>query len=387
MLELKSEQQNKKHKQNRQTVKPVMPEILHREETAEKQIVHNSRLCLKSKDLYNFTRQLSNLLKAGMEIPIALEILVTQTNKTQVKEIIMNFRNEVNSGRSLAEAMALYPGTFSEMFINVVYSAQTSGQLDKALEYLADMLEKRNKISSQVNRALAYPALMLSVSALVIMFLMTTVIPNISSLFMETGRELPFITKSLIFTSKALELTTPYIIVLAIVVFFGFRIFIKKPDNRIQTDKKILTIPYMGRYLLEIETVRLCRSLCAMLRGGLTIVDSMELAGGAIKNTYIKQSINSISKGLTKGYSVEESFRRYGVFQPMVHHAIAIGEATGQLEKQLTSISDILDEEIDHKTNIITTMMEPVIMLIMGLLTGYIVAAMLLPIFEINSTL
>ena len=386
MLELKTKQLNSIHKHSKQTKKPAMPELLRKEKNTEIQIEHNDKICLKSKDLYNFTRQLSNLLKAGMEIPIALEILATQTNRIQVKRIIEDFRKEVNSGRSLADAMNLYPGTFSEMYINVVYSAQSGGELDKSLEYLAEMLEKRNKISDQVNRALAYPTLMISVSIMVVMFLMTTVIPNIAALFLESGRELPFITKSLIFFSNSLQLMTPYIIVLSIAVFFAFKVYIKNPKNRIQADKKILNIPYLGRYLLEIETVRMCRSLCAMLRGGLTIVDSMDLASGAVKNSYMKLSINSISKGLTKGYSIEESFRRYGIFQPMVHHAIAIGESTGQLEKQLTSISDILDDEIDNKTNLITTMMEPIIMLIMGLLTGYIVAAMLLPIFEINST-
>ena len=386
MLELKAYNKTKDQKQSSKPDKPAMPELLRIDKAEEKQAKNTCNIKLSNKDLYNLTRQLANLLKAGMEIPIALEILAAQTNKPQLKEIIELFYREVNAGKSLADAMKLCPGTFSDMFVNVVYSAQSGGELDKSLEYLADMLEKRNKISTQVNRALAYPALMLSVSIVVIMFLMTTVIPNISELFLETGRELPALTKSLMLISHIMEISIPYIMAGAVLAYFVVRVHLKKSENKKQIDQKILSVPYIGKYILDIETARLCRSLCAMLKGGLTIVDSMELAYGAVKNTYIKESINNIANGLTKGLSVEESFRKYGIFQPMVHHAIAIGESTGELEKQLASISSILDEEIDNKTNYLTTMMEPAIMLIMGTLTGYIVAAMLLPIFEINST-
>ena len=386
MLELKTYNPEQKKLSNNHASKVIMPEIVRKDKKVSKPENDYYNAKLNNKELYNFTRQLANLLKAGMEIPVALEILASQTNKRHIKGIIELFLKEVNAGKSLADAMSLCPAAFSEMFVSVVYSAQTGGDLDKSLEYLADMLEKKNKISTQVNRALAYPALMLSVSITVIIFLMTTVIPNISNLFLETGRDLPFITKSLIFVSNAMQVSAPYLAGLLAIIFFAGKYYIRKSEVRAKLDKKLLDLPYIGNYLLEIETVRLCRSLCAMLKGGLTIVDSMELAKGAVSNRSIKESIVNIANGLTKGQSIEESFRKYGIFQPMVHHSIAIGESTGELEKQLASVSDMLDEEIDNKTSFLTTMMEPIIMLIMGLLTGYIVAAMLLPIFEINTT-
>ncbi len=336
-------------------------------------------------DVYMFTRQLSNLLKAGMEIPVALEILAGQSSRAGMQRLIKVIGREVNAGRSLAEAIGDYPEIFSDMYINVVYSAQSGGELDKALHYIADLLERRNKLQSQVNRALAYPALMLVVSILVIVFLLTTVIPNITALFLETGKELPLVTRSLILLSNMAQAAAPATVLIIVSGFFGLNYYLRNKVRRQKWDKMKLSLPFVGKFLLQIETSRLCRSLCAMLRGGLNIIESLELASAIMQNKHIQVSVRKISEGINKGMSLEESFRKNGVFQPMIHHAIAIGESTGELEKQLASMAEIVDEEINNTTAFLTSMMEPVIMLTMGLMTGYIVAALLLPIFEINS--
>lgn len=344
-----------------------------------------AQLKVSRNDVYVFTRQLSNLLKAGMEIPVALEILAGQTSRVAMQKLIRAILTDVNAGKSLAETISAYPNIFNNMYINVVYSAQTGGDLDKALQYIADLLERRNKLQSQVNRTLAYPCLMLVVSILVIIFLLTTVIPNITSLFLETGRELPMVTRSLIFLSKMTQIAAPYLLLTIASGLFALSYYLRKQANRQKWDKMKLNMPLIGPFLLKIETSRLCRSLCAMLRGGLNIVDSLELATAIMQNRYVQLSVINITEGINKGMSLEESFRRNGVFPPMIHHAIAIGESTGQLEKQLASMADIVDEDLNNTTSFLTSMMEPVIMLAMGVITGYIVAALLLPIFEINS--
>ena len=338
-------------------------------------------------DIYMFTRQLANLLKAGMEIPVALEILGDQTSRSGMRSLIKQIAKSVNEGKSLADAICLYPDIFSDMYINVVHSAQNGGELDMALQYIADLLERRKQLKSQINRALAYPVLIIAVSIMVIIFLLSAVIPNISNLFLETGRQLPFITRSLIFVSNMTGIILPFAFAAIAVAYVYLKYYLRSYVNQQRWDHRKLKMPLVGKFLLQAETSRLCRSLCAMLKGGLSIVESLRLATGTVNNKYIRESIRKITDGLNKGMSVEESFRKYGHFQPMIHHAIAIGESTGELEKQLSSMADIIDEEINNTTTLLTTMLEPVIMLVMGVVTGYIVAAMLLPIFEINNIL
>ncbi len=342
---------------------------------------------ISTNDIYMFTRQFANLLKAGMEIPVALEILISQTDKLSLKALLNEIYEQVNSGKSLAEAMNKHIDVFGDMYINIIFSAQSGGELDVAMVYMADLLEKRNKLKNQVLRAMAYPTLLLVISVLVITFLLTVVIPNISAMFIETGTKLPLITSSLIYLSRGMQYALPYLSATGIVIYMYCRIYLRKPRNRIKWDRKKINLPVYGHFILEVETSRLCLSLCAMLKGGLNIVDSLTLANGIIKNCYIRNSLERITEGLNKGMSVEESFRKYGIFPPMIHHAIAIGESTGQLEKQLATMAEILDEDINRTTQTITSMLEPVMMLFMGLVTGYIVAALLLPIFEINNIL
>ncbi|MBN2841591.1 MAG: type II secretion system F family protein [Sedimentisphaerales bacterium] len=342
---------------------------------------------ISANDIYMFTRQLANLLKAGMEIPVALEILIGQTDKMNLKLLLSEIYEQVNAGKSLAEAMGKHIDIFGDMYINIIFSAQSGGELDTAMLYMADLLEKRNKLKSQVLRAMAYPTVLLIISVLVITFLLTVVIPNITAMFIETGTELPLITSSLIYLSRGMQHILPYLLAIGILTYLYCQYYLRKPHNRLKWDKKKINLPVYGHFILEVETSRLCLSLCAMLKGGLNIVDSITLATGIIQNCYIRNSLERITEGLNKGMSVEESFRKYGIFPPMIHHAIAIGESTGQLEKQLATMAEILDEEINRTTQTITSMLEPVMMLFMGLVTGYIVAALLLPIFEINNIL
>ena len=339
---------------------------------------------IKSLELRTTTRQLATLLQAGLPLAPALAALVEQLDHSPLASVMQNIYEQVSAGASLADALQNYQPVFSPLYINMVQAGEASGALAEVLMQLAQLLEKRQRLIGKVKAAMAYPILMTAVAAGVIVFLMAFVIPNIADIFLDMNRTLPAPTVILI--SFSLFIKTHFI---AISIFAGAGAalagsYVKSKKGKFHWDRAKLKLPICGDLIMKVEITRLTRTLGVMLKSGITILDALEIARGVVQNSYITSHFKQINDNITKGNPIADSLKATGLFPPIIHHTIAIGEMSGNLDEQLMNIADIYDEEIDTLTRSLTTLIEPIILIIMGLVVGFIVLALLLPIFEIN---
>ena len=348
----------------------------------------------KSKDLYITTRQLATLLHGGMPLVPALNALVEQLQcprehlrSTTLAPVIQQIADRVSDGISLSDALRAYPRIFSDLFINMVCAGQASGTLEEVLTKLADMLEKRNRLASRIKAALAYPALMTITAVMVVIFLMAFVVPGISKIFLDMNRQLPWPTILLISLSTFIKTYLAFIAIAICVFIFAIIKYLKNETRKMKWDQLKLKLPLIGDLVLKIETVRLARTLGIMLSSCIPILDALEIAKSVIQNSFIAASLDNIKEDIRRGHSTASAFKQTGLFPPIMYHTIAIGEMSGNMEEQLINIADTYDDEIDNLTRSLTSLIEPVILLLMGLVVGFIVLAMLLPIFEINQML
>ena len=352
---------------------------------------HQNNITVKPNELCMITRQLATLLRAGMPLVPALTALaeqLAQQGKSRhappMQQVIQHLADQVNTGASLAGALQEYPNIFSNLFVNMVRAGQTSGTLEEVLGKLADMLEKRARLTAKIKAALAYPALMIVTSVAVVAFLMAFVVPGISKIFIDMNRDLPWPTTLLISISTFFR---NHLIVIAIAVcllIFAVVTYLKLETGKLKWDRIKLKLPLIGDLFLKIETVRLTRTLGIMLSSGIAILDALEIVKGVIQNSFIAASLGDIKEDIGRGLSTAEAIKRTDLFAPIMYHTIAIGEISGNMEEQLINIADTYDEQIDTITRSLTSLIEPIILMLMGLVVGFIVLAMLLPIFEIN---
>jgi len=362
-------------------IRPALPE-------------HKKNIRVKPKDLCMTTRQLATLLRAGMPLVPALTALAEQlqqqgrsTHAHPMHQIIQHLADRVNTGASLADALQEYLNIFSNLFINMVRAGQTSGTLEEVLIKLADMLEKRVRLTAKIRAALAYPALMAITAAAVVAFLMAFVVPGISKIFIDMNRQLPWPTTMLISISTFFR---AYLVVIAIAVcvfIFAVVTYLKTKTGKMKWDQLKLKLPLIGDLFLKVETVRLTRTLGIMLSSGIPILDALKIVKGVIQNSFIAASLDNIKQDIGTGLSTAGAIKQTGLFPPIIYHTVAIGEMSGNMEEQLINIADDYDDQIDTMARSLTSLIEPVILLLMGLVVGFIVLAMLLPIFEINQML
>lgn len=339
---------------------------------------------IKPLELRTTTRQLATLLQAGLPLVPALAALSEQLDKSPLASVMQNIYERVSAGSSLANALQIYESVFSPLYINMVRAGEASGALSEVLMQLAQLLEKRQRLMGKVKSALAYPILMTVVAAGVVVFLMAFVIPNIAEIFIDMNRTLPTPTVILISTSMFIKVNFIAISVIIGVCTALVCTYIKSKKGKYNWDRAKLKLPIFGDLILKVEITRLTRILGVMLKSGISILDALDIARGVLQNSYITSHFKQISDDITKGNPIAESLKTTGLFPPIIHHTIAIGEMSGNLDEQLMNIADIYDEEIDTLTRALTTLIEPIILIIMGLVVGFIVLALLLPIFEIN---
>ncbi|MBN2376892.1 MAG: type II secretion system F family protein [Sedimentisphaerales bacterium] len=358
----------------------------------ESQIAVNPRI--RPKDLYITTRQLATLLHGGMPLVPALNALVEQLqcprehlHSTTLAPVIQQIADRVSDGVSLSDALRAYPRIFSDLFINMVCAGQSSGTLEEVLTKLADMMEKRNRLAGRIKAALAYPALMTITAVLVVIFLMAFVVPGISKIFIDMNRQLPWPTTLLISISTFIRTYLAFIAIAVCVFMFAIVTYLKNETRKMKWDQLKLKLPLIGNLILKIETVRLARTLGIMLSSCIPILDALDIVKGVIQNSFIADSLDNIKEDIRRGHSTAYAFKQTALFLPIMYHTIAIGEMSGNMEEQLINIADTYDNEIDNLTRSLTSLIEPVILLLMGLVVGFIVLAMLLPIFEINQML
>lgn len=365
--------------------------------TEEKTYKGNIFKRISTRDVCRLARQLATLLRAGLPLVPALSVLVEQLQgvskhkivrfrpqNNPLAEVMEKVRNSVNAGGTLAGALEKYPNVFSHLFVSMVAAGETSGTLEEVLLRLAEMLEKRAHLSRQVKSAIAYPLMMVVVAVGVVVFLLSFVVPSITQIFLEMNRALPWPTRLLISVSAFIK---TYLVLISIVVcgvFFGIGAWLRTKDGRIIWDRSTLKLPLFGKLFLKLEIARLTRTLGVLLVSGIPILSALETAKGVVQNSFIASALCSVKDLVSRGDNIANSIRKTGLFPPIVFHIMATGQISGNLEAGLINIADMYDGEVEITTRTLVSLLEPAILLAMGAIVGFIVLAILLPIFEIS---
>ncbi|MCP4263296.1 MAG: type II secretion system protein GspF [Planctomycetes bacterium] len=354
----------------------------------------------RTKDVCRIARQLATLLRAGMPLVPALSALVEQLQESSEHKIMRLGRQEnplaevmkevyvnVNAGSSLSVALGSHPDVFSNVFVNMVAAGETSGTLEEVFVRLAEMLEKRVHLTNKVKSAVAYPIMMSVVAVTVVVFLLSFVVPSITQIFLEMQRSLPLPTRMLISTSTFMKTYFVPIVIMVCAVFFGFGAWKRSKDGRIRWDRSKLKLPLFGKLFLKVETARLARTLGILLTSGIPILGALGIVKGIVQNCFIACALDSVKDRVSKGSDIADAIRKTGLFPPIVIHIMATGQMSGNIENGLMDIANMYDDEVEMTAKTLTSLIEPVILLIMGAVIGFIVLAILLPIFEINQAL
>ncbi|MFH1522743.1 MAG: type II secretion system F family protein [Patescibacteria group bacterium] len=340
---------------------------------------------VKPKDVVIFSRQFAVMISANVTLVQSLRILVEQTENLKLKMVISEVADEVDSGSRLSDALAKRPKVFSNFYINVIKSGETSGKLDEVLNYLADEMEKDYDMMSKIKGAMIYPIFVFFGLGIVGIVMMVYVIPKLTDVLTETGAELPLATKILIGTSKTMSNYWWALLIILVGIIIGIRYYIKTPSGRKQIDFLILRIPIFGKLLQRIYLVRFTRSMNTLIVGGVTITKSLRVASEVVGNQTYKDLINETSEAVEDGNSISSVFINSNQIPKMVSQMMSIGEKSGKLDLVLERITSFYAREINNIVANLMTLMEPIIMVIMGVAVGIMVAAIILPMYNLAS--
>jgi len=340
---------------------------------------------ISAKEISIFTRQLSTLLGAGIPLVPSFTVLMAQTKNPLLQKILAQIRADLNEGKSLTASMENYPRVFPPFYINMVKAGEASGTINLVLERLADFSESQQELVSKIRSALAYPLIMLLVGSMVILLLMTFVVPKITGIFADMEQTLPMITVVLIAVSNFLK---SFWWLILLIIFAGIAAF-KYLTTGTQAGRRFwdsfrLKAPVWGSLNMKIAVARFSRTLATLLQSGVPLLSAMEIVHNVVNNVYIGEAITSAAKEVEEGQSLAVPLAASGLFPPMVTEMIAIGEQTGSLEKMLNRIAIAYETEAQSDVMVMTSLLEPIMILLMGLIVGFIVFSILLPIFEMN---
>lgn len=341
---------------------------------------------VKEKDIVIFSRQFSVLISANVAMVQALKILTEQTGNLSLKVIVSEIADEVDAGSPLSEALGKRPKIFSNFYISVIRSGETSGKLDEVLNYLADEMEKDYDLMSKVKGAMIYPAFVLGALVVVGAVMMIFVVPKLTAILTESGAELPLTTKILIGTSGFMQNYWWLILIIIIGLFLAVRFIISRPAGRRQLDLLKLRLPIFGHLFQLIYLVRFTRSMNTLIVGGVTITNSLKVAAEVVSNTIYQELIEKTIKEVEDGNSISSVFIGSKAIPKMVSQMLSIGEKTGKMDIILDRITNFYGREIATMVANLMTLMEPIIMVIMGVAVGIMVAAIILPMYNLASS-
>jgi len=339
---------------------------------------------VRTKDLCILARQLATLLRAGMPLVPALSALVEQLQRDPLAVIMQQVADSVNAGNTLADALKKHPSVFSSLFVNMVAAGEMSGTLEDVFLRLAEILEKRVNLVGKVKSAIAYPIMMIVVAVGVVVFLLSFVVPSITEIFLEMNRALPWPTRLLISTSAFIKTYLLLIVIIVCAGFCGIGFWLRTKEGRLFADRSKLILPIFGRLFLKLEIARLTRTLGVLLISGIPVLRALKIAKDVVKNSFVAGALDSVKDSVSRGDNIAGAIRKTGLFPPIVFHIIATGQIGGNIEAALTDIADMFDDEVDRQAKTLVSLLEPAILLLMGVIIGFIVLAVLLPIFEIN---
>lgn len=341
---------------------------------------------VKNKDLVLFSRQLATLIAARMPILQALRILEAQLSSKRLVAVTRNIITSIENGESLSLALSKHPQIFGGIYISLVKSGELSGTLNNSLTYLADQLEKDYQLRSKVRSALTYPAFIVGTLVTVGLLMFKFVLPKLTAVLLEQGGELPAVSKGLIAVTNFINVYWWLIIIVIGGAVLGLRAYITTPAGRYFWDTLKLKAPIFGGIFERIYMVRFSRNLGTLVSGGIPIIQALQIIAELINNVIYRDIILEATEHLENGKSISDSLASHKEFPPIVTQMVRVGEQTAQLEEILDKIAGFYEKEVDEKVATLTTLLEPLIMIVLGLGVGALVAGILLPIYNLASS-
>lgn len=340
---------------------------------------------IKTKDIVIFTRQFSTMINAGLPLVQCLDILSTQQPNPSFKKVLIQIKGDVEGGSTFADALGKHPKIFDNLYVNLVAAGEVGGVLDTVLNRLAVYMEKNEALKNKVKGAMTYPIIVLCVAFGVVAVLMIFVIPTFSDMFKQFGAALPGPTQLVVDLSNFFRKFWWLMIGLIIATIFGFKWIRTQEKGRFYTDKMALKLPVFGPLIQKVAVAKFTRTLGTMISSGVPIMDGLDITSKTAGNMIVENAIKAVRTAISEGRTMSEPLEQTGIFPGMVVQMIGVGEATGAMDQMLSKIADFYDEEVDTAVEALTSALEPMLMVFLGGIIGFVVVAMYLPIFKMAS--
>jgi len=342
------------------------------------------RAKVKNKEVVIFSRQLSTLVSAGVPLVQGLSILEAQASK-MFKPVVAAIKADIEAGLGIADAMKKHPQVFSTLYVSMIRAGEVGGILDTILERLSAYLEQSEALKSKIKSAMMYPVVLTVVALGVTVFLLVFVIPTFKNIFSGFGAELPLPTRIVIGLSDGLKSNALYILPVLIAMFVAFQKFRKSPLGAERIDTMMLKLPVFGELLTKVAIAKFTRTLGTLIKSGVPILQGLDTVAATAGNVVIEKAVLTCRESVKEGGKLADPLNRSGVFPAMVVQMIGVGEETGSLDTMLIRIADFYDQEVDTAVKGLTSMIEPIIIVVLGVIIGTIVIAMFLPMFELGN--
>ena len=336
-------------------------------------------------DVAIMTRQLATLVGAGIPLFEALNALIDQLEKESLKRSITAVREAVREGTSFAKALEAHPAIFPPLYVNMVRAGEASGTLEAVLERLTSFMEAQARLKGKVVAALAYPTLMVIIGITLISVLMVAIVPNVKQIFASVGQALPWYTELLITTSDVLSGYWWLIAALLGTGGYLFQRWRKTPAGRLRWDNIVLNLPIVGKLVQMLSVARFSRTLATLLSAGVALLTAMDIVRSVLGNAALEKVVSDAIGSIREGQSIADPLKRSGKFPPMVTHMIAIGEKSGQLEGMLENVADAYDAAVETRVQMLTSLLEPLMIVVMGGAVGFIAMSILMPLIQMSS--
>jgi type II secretory pathway component PulF len=339
---------------------------------------------VRSRDLTIFTEQLASLVKSKIPLLEVMNILYEQTENANLKSVISDIYNDIKDGKTFSQSLGKYPDVFPALYINMIETGEAGGVLEKTLLRLVEFRNREEEFKSKITSALIYPVFIIIVGIVTVFVLLGFIIPRMSTLFTEIGQRLPVTTQILLTLSE--QIKRYWLVALAVVSLVVFTLKKKKnvQKNKIVFDRFKLKLPLLGNFFKKSAIARFTRTLALLLANGIPLFQAIKITIPTLENEIFKLELERVRQDILDGMSLEQSIKKSQWFPRFMSNMLAVGEKGGSLEGALQEVADFYEREVDKTTKMITSLLEPIIILIMGLVVGFIVFAMLLPIFQIN---
>ena len=339
---------------------------------------------VSKQDIKDFTSQFCTLQKAAIPLTECLTALADQAEKETLKTALTDIKSKVSEGSSLADAMAGYPKLFDTLYISMIRAGESSGSLDIVLERLTGFLESQLRLKSRIISAMVYPIIMIVIGVLLMIVLLVFVIPRVTKLFDQQRKELPGITRLLLTITDIVNNYWWLIIIAVIGIVFAFKAWVATPAGKLKWDTILLKIPIFGGIIRLVSISRFSKTLATLLASGVPLLKAMEIVKSILGNEVLAKVVENAHESIREGETLAAPLKRSGEFPPLMTHMISVGERAGRLEDMLNSVADTYEEQVSVKVDALTSLLEPMMIVVMGGTIGFVVIAILLPIMQLS---